>query len=102
MSVLVPGDDIVVAGVDVVVFMFVVVFVVLPAAGDGFTIVVLCSVAGDAAVPVVGWTSVRCSQAPRRAALARMQIIFFIYIRLGCPLRDKLESRGLPLLALPN
>ena len=62
----------------------VVVFVVLlldelpPPAGEGFTMVVLCS-AGEAP-PAAGVTSVRCSQAPRSAALARMQIIFFIVL----------------------
>jgi hypothetical protein len=57
----------------------------VPPAGDGFMIVVLFSVfsAGDAVV-VVGWTSVLCSQPPRSAALARMQIIFFI-CKMGCP-----------------
>ena len=72
-----------------------------PPAGDGFTIVVLFSVAGAGEAPVVGVTSVRCSQAPRSAALARMQIIFFIY-RMGCPVWDKLESRRAARLALPN
>jgi hypothetical protein len=56
-----------------------------PPAGEGFTIVVLFSVAAAGeAPPVVGVTTVRCSHAPRSAALARMQIIFFI-IRMGCP-----------------
>ena len=52
-----------------------------PPAGVGFTMVVLCSVfvAGDAAAPVAGVTSVRCSHAPRSAALARRQMIFFIF-----------------------
>ena len=50
-----------------------------PPAGEGFTIVVLFSVAGAGEAPVVGVTSVRCSQAPRSAALARMQISFFIF-----------------------
>ena len=62
----------------------VVVFVVLddeevPPAGEGLTIVVLFSVAGDAEAPAAGVTSVRCSQDERRAALARIQMICFIY-----------------------
>ncbi len=61
---------------DVVV---VVVVVSVEVAGEGFTIVVLFSVvsAGDAAGAAV---SVFCSHAARSAALARMQIYFFI----GC------------------
>jgi hypothetical protein len=52
----------------------------------GFTTVVLFSVffsAGAAGATV----SVFCSHAPRRAALARMQINFFI-IMIGCPSWD--------------
>ena len=70
---LVPGDDVVVLCV-----VLLLLDVLPPPAGEGFTIVVLCSV-GEAAAPAAGVTSVRCSQAPRSAALARMQIIFFIY-----------------------
>ena len=57
-----------------------IVWVVVAPAGDGFTIVVLFVTAGDgdAAVVVVGWTSVRCSHDTRSAALARMQMVFFI------------------------
>ena len=70
MVVLVPlaGDDVVV------------VLELVPLAGEGFTIVVLVSVLvpGEAAVVVVGWTSVRCSHAVSSAALARMQMILFI------------------------
>ena len=71
---------------DAVVVVFVVLdeLLELPPAGEGFTIVVLFSVAGAGEAPVVGVTSVRCSQPPRSAALARMQIIFFIF-RMGCP-----------------
>ena len=52
----------------------------------GFTMVVLCSVF------LLSWrrrgaTSVLCSHAPRSAALARMQINFFI-IWIGCPSWD--------------
>ena len=50
-----------------------------PPAGEGFTMVVLCSVAGDAP-PAAGVTSVRCSQPARRAALARIQMDFFIIL----------------------
>jgi len=70
------------AGVAVVVMLVVfVVFVsdLVALAGEGFTIVVLVSVfplAGEA--PVVGVTSVLCSQAARSAALARMVMNFFI------------------------
>ena len=63
-----------------------VIVVVVAPAGAGFTIVVLTVVAGDgdATVVVVGWTSVRCSQDTRSAALARMQRVFFIgLIRLA-------------------
>jgi hypothetical protein len=65
------------AGDEVVVVVLVVVSVEV--AGEGFTIVVLFSVdsAGDAAGAAV---SVFCSHAARSAALARMQIYFFI----GC------------------
>jgi hypothetical protein len=70
-SVPVPGDAV------VVVFVVLLLDEVPPPAGEGFTIVVLCS-AGAAAPPAAGVTSVRCSQAPRSAALARMQISFFI------------------------
>ena len=76
----VAGGVVVVAGGIVVVAGGVIVVVVAPA-GDGFTIVVLFVTAGDgeaAVVVVVGWTSVRCSQDTRSAALARMQRVFFI------------------------
>jgi hypothetical protein len=53
-----------------------------PPAGDGFTIVVLCSV--DPGDPAGVTVSVRCSQAARSAALARMQMYFFIDV-CGCP-----------------
>ena len=68
------------AGEAAVVVLVLELSVWLAPAGEGFTIVVLFSVlvAGDAAVVVVGWTSVRCSQPARSAALARMQMVFFI------------------------
>ncbi len=71
------GDDS--AGLVVtVVLVFVVVSVEAPGVMVGFTIVVLFSVSpGDAAGAAV---SVFCSHATRSAALARMQIYFFI----GC------------------
>jgi hypothetical protein len=72
----------------VVVFVFVVSFVFSVEAG-GFTTVVLFSVffsgAGDEGAGAT--TSVFCSHAPRSAALARMQINFFI-VWIGCPSWD--------------
>lgn len=64
------------AGVAIVVLV-VALSVELEVAGDGFTIVVLFSVfsAGEAAGATV---SVFCSHAARSAALARMQMYFFI------------------------
>ena len=78
-SVSIAGDGASDGEVPIVVFVFV---VVVPVAGVGFTIVVLVSVfvPGDAAVGAT--VSVLCSQAARSAALARMQIYFFI-IRMG-------------------
>jgi hypothetical protein len=73
-----------VSGVAVAVVVVVVLSDVLddPPAGDGFTTVVLFSVfsAGEAAGAVV---SVRCSQAAKSAAPARMQMYFFIMLRIG-------------------
>ncbi len=63
----------------IVVFVFV---VVVPEAGVGFTIVILVSVLVPGAAAVGATVSVLCSQAARSAALARMQIYFFI-IRMG-------------------
>jgi hypothetical protein len=71
LSVVVPS---VVAGADSAGLAAVVVSVVV---AGGFTTVVLFSTAGEAAGATV---SVFCSHATRRAALARMQIYFFI----GC------------------
>ena len=60
-----------------VVVIVVLVVVSVEVAGEGFTMVVLFSVdsAGDAAGATV---SVFCSHATRSAALARMQMYFFI------------------------
>ncbi len=72
----------------------------VPPAGDGFTIVVLVSVAvpGD---PAAGATvSVLSSQLARSAALAMMQKYFFI-MRRGGPTWVKGESNGASRLALP-
>lgn len=72
-------DSELVPGVEAVV-VFVVLLVlelecVPPPAGEGFTIVVLFSVFFSAAGVTV---SVFCSQAAKSAALAKMQIYFFI------------------------
>ena len=54
----------------------------------GFTTVVLFSTFFSGAGEDAGaTTSVFCSQAPRSAALARMQINFFIFW-IGCPFWD--------------
>lgn len=50
----------------------------------GFTTVVLFSVFFSAGELAGATTSVFCSQAPRSAALAKMQINFFI-VWIGCP-----------------
>jgi hypothetical protein len=66
-----------VSGVDVAIGVL--------SAGDVVVVVVVVSdVAGegDAAGAVV--VSVRCSQAAKSAALARMQMYFFIMLRIGC------------------
>lgn len=71
------GDEVIVV-VDVSVALDV---VELPPAGEGFTIVVLVSVLVPGDALAAGTTvSVRCSQAARSAALARMQRDFFIVI----------------------
>jgi len=91
-------------GVEVVVVLVLVdVFVVsfsLTFSVVGFTTVVLFSVffsAGAAGATV----SVFCSQAPRSAALAKMQINFFI-VWIGCPSWDKGESNRAGFSALPK
>jgi hypothetical protein len=73
-------------GVEAVVVVFVVVSLFVSVVAGGFTTVVLFSVffsTGEAGATV----SVFCSQAPRSAALARMQINFFIVV-IGCPSWD--------------
>jgi hypothetical protein len=74
-------------GVDVVVVLVLVVFVVslvFSVVAGGFTIVVFFSVFAGAGELAGATTSVFCSQAPRSAALAKMQINFFI-VWIGCP-----------------
>ena len=76
-----------VPGVEVAAGLVVVVLVLSevlddPPAGEGFTMVVFdWSGAGEAAGATV---SVFCSQAASSAALARMQMYFFIMLRIGC------------------
>jgi len=66
-------------GVAVVVVVVLVVSLVFSFTVDaGFTTVVLFSVFFSGAGEAGATTSVFCSQAPRRAALAKMQINFFI------------------------
>ena len=80
------SGGLVAAGVEVVVvFVVVLLSEELEVAGDGFMTVVLFSVfsgAGDAAGAVV---SVFCSQAAKSAALARMQMYFFIIFWIEGP-----------------
>ena len=74
-------------GVDVVVVLVFVVFVVslvFSVVAGGLTIVVFFSVFAGAGEFAGATTSVFCSQAPRSAALAKMQINFFI-VWIGCP-----------------
>ena len=80
-------------GVDAVVVLVLVdvlvVSFVFSVVDGGFTTVVLFSVFFSAGAGEVGaTTSVFCSQAPRSAALAKMQINFFI-VWIGCPSWDK-------------
>lgn len=91
-SVFVPGDDVVV---------LVVLLLELEApAGEGFTIVVLVSFLS--VLPPAGVvTSVLCSQAANSAALARMQMYFFI-VWMGCPVWVKADSDGRRVPALPH
>jgi hypothetical protein len=87
--VLVPADgEEPVAGLEVVLLVSFVVELLddeLPPAGDGFTTVVLFSVLppGDAAGVAV--VSDFCSHAAKSAALARMQMYFFIGFGCSCP-----------------
>jgi hypothetical protein len=55
--------------------------------GVGFTIVVVVSFFSAGEEGAGATTSVLCSQAPRSAALAKMQINFFI-VWIGCPSWD--------------
>jgi hypothetical protein len=75
-------------GVDVIVVVLV--SLVFSVVDGGFTTVVLFSVffSAGAGEEAGATTSVFCSQAPRSAALAKMQIIFFI-VWIGCPSWDK-------------
>lgn len=94
VSVLVAGEDAVVVSVDSVFVTLLVEGATADALMDflfsalgGLTIVVLFSVffSGGAAGATV---SVFCSHAPRSAALARMQINFFIVVWISCPSWD--------------
>jgi hypothetical protein len=84
--VVVVVDSVVVLGVadEVVVVVLLLLELEPPPVGDGFTTVVLFSVlvAGDPAGVTV---SDFCSHAARSAALARMQMYFFIFARVGQP-----------------
>ncbi len=85
------GDDV----VDIFV-VFVVLLVsdfVAPPAGEGFTTVVLFSVLVPAGAPAGVTVSLFCSQAAKSAALARMQMYFFI-VWMGCPLWVTAYSNG--------
>jgi hypothetical protein len=73
-----------VGGVDVTVVVLVVSLVFSVVAG-GFTTVVLFSVFFSGAGDAGATTSVFCSQAPRSAALAKMQSNFFI-VWIDCPI----------------
>ena len=61
-------------------------------AGGGFTMVVLVSAFLVSAGAAAGVTSVFCSHAPRSAALAKMQISFFIVVDWLPHLGTKPES----------
>lgn len=75
-------------GVDAVVVLVSFSFDSLIVVEAGFTTVVLFSTFFSGAGEDAGaTTSVFCSQAPRSAALAKMQIIFFI-VWIGCPSWD--------------
>jgi hypothetical protein len=72
-------------GVEVVVVLVVLLEELdLSVLDGGFTTVVLCSVFFSAGELAGATTSVFCSHAPRSAALAKMQINFFIFW-IGCP-----------------
>jgi hypothetical protein len=67
------------------VVVLVVVSLVFSVVAGGFTIVVFFSVFAGAGELAGATTSVFCSQAPRSAALAKMQSNFFI-VWIGCPI----------------
>lgn len=75
----VPGDEV----VDKFVVLVVFVSDLVAPAGDGFTIVVLCSVLPAGDTPGVLTVSVFCSQPARSAAPDRMQMYFFIVLGLA-------------------
>jgi hypothetical protein len=91
--------DELVGGVDVTVVLVVSLFSTV----GGFTTVVLCSVFFSAGTGELAGatTSVFCSQAPRSAALAKMQNNFFI-VWIGCPCWDKGESNRGQCSVLPK
>lgn len=68
------------AVVVVLVLLVVLVSLVFSVVAAGFMTVVLCSVFFSAAGAAGATVSVFCSHAPRRAALAKMQISFFIVV----------------------
>lgn len=93
--VLVELDEL--GGVEVVVvFVLDELLLDLSVLDGGFTTVVLFSVffSGAGEVVVVGATTVLSSHAARSAALAKMQINFFI-VRIGCPSWTKLIRNAL-------
>ena len=94
--------DVVGAG-EVVVVVFVVSLVSLVFSVVGFTTVVLFSTFFSGAGEVPGATTVVsfCSQPPRSAALAKMQINFFIDLD-WLPILDKAESKRAKFSALPK
>ena len=87
------GEDVVEVDVEV--------DLLVPPAGEGFTIVVwLSALAGGA--PAAGATvSVFCSHAAKSAALARMQMYFFILLD-GRPVWIMVDSENGTYLALPR
>jgi hypothetical protein len=89
-------------GLVVVVFVFVVSLVSFVFSVVGFTTVVLFSTFFSGAGEVPGATTVSfCSHAPRSAALAKMQISFFIILD-WLPILDTAESNRANRSALPN
>lgn len=108
-SVLVEGDE-PPAGVEAEVLDVLLVLVVFvdecvelpPPAGEGFTIVVLCSVLFVGEPPAAGVTvSDFCSQAARSATLANAQMYFFIGL-MGSPASGYSLIRNECSIRLPN